>query len=179
MLRTTTALRSVDLPHALRAPSRSSRFHGTKRFGVQMSAATNQELLKKQAAEKAVEYVKSGMVVGLGTGSTASYAVERIGELLKAGELKDIVGVPTSTRTYELAKSNDSPLVFVDRRVMGLDICSSGLNIPLATLDEQPRLDVAIDGADEVDPALDVIKGRGGALLRERVIAVMCEIVFE
>ena len=116
--RTTTALRSADLPHTLRAPSRSSRFHGTKRFGVLMSATTNQELLKKQAAEKAVEYIKSGMVVGLGTGSTASYAVERIGELLKAGELKDIVGVPTSTRTYELAKSNSSLLVFVDGCMM-------------------------------------------------------------
>lgn len=92
--------------------------------------------------------MKSGQVVGLGTGSTAAYAVDRIGQLLKEGVLKDIVGVPTSIRTYEQAKS---------------------LGIPLATLDEQPKLDVAIDGADEVDHKLDVVKGRGGALLREKV----------
>ena len=89
------------------------------------------------------------MVVGLGTGSTAAFAVDRIGELLKSGELKDIIGVPTSIRTYEQAKS---------------------LGIPLATLDEQAKLDVAIDGADEVDPQLDVVKGRGGALLREKMV---------
>lgn len=103
----------------------------------------------RQAAWKAVEYVKSGMVVGLGTGSTAAFAVDRIGSLLKSGELKDIIGVPTSVRTYEQALS---------------------LGIPLATLDEQPKLDVAIDGADEVDPNLDVVKGRGGALLREKMV---------
>ena len=89
------------------------------------------------------------MVVGLGTGSTAAFAVDRIGDLLASGELKDIVGVPTSIRTYEQAKSR---------------------GIPLATLDEQPKLDVAIDGADEVDPNLDVVKGRGGALLREKMV---------
>nr|CBX25073.1 ribose-5-phosphate isomerase [Polytomella sp. Pringsheim 198.80] len=115
-----------------------------------MSATlSRQDELKKQAAWKAVEYVKSGMVVGLGTGSTAYFAVERIGQLLKDGELKDIIGVPTSVRTYEHAKS---------------------VNIPLATLDEQPSIDVAIDGADEVDPNLDVVKGRGGALLREKMV---------
>ena len=70
-----------------------------------LQAALSQDELKKQAAWKAVEYVKSGMVVGLGTGSTAAFAVDRIGELLKSGELKDIVGVPTSVRTYEQAKS--------------------------------------------------------------------------
>ncbi|KAK2080443.1 putative ribose-5-phosphate isomerase 3, chloroplastic [Prototheca wickerhamii] len=101
------------------------------------------------AAYKAVEYVKSGHVVGLGTGSTAAFAVDRIGDLLASGELKDIVGVPTSVRTYEQAKAR---------------------GIPLATLDEQPKLDVAIDGADEVDPALNVVKGRGGALLREKMV---------
>ena len=108
-----------------------------------------QDELKKQAAWKAVEYVKSGMVVGLGTGSTAAFAVDRIGELLKSGELKDIVCVPTSIRTFEQATE---------------------LGIPLATLDTQPKLDVAIDGADEVDPNLDVVKGRGGALLREKMV---------
>ena len=111
--------------------------------------AATQDELKQQAAFKAVEYVKSGMVVGLGTGSTAAYAVDRIGDLMKKGELKDIVGVPTSIRTFEQA---------------------SGLGIPLATLDEQPKIDVTIDGADEVDPNLDVVKGRGGALLREKMV---------
>ncbi len=122
------------------------------RASVRMAAVKaqlSQDELKQQAAWKAVEYVKSGMVVGLGTGSTAAYAVDRIGQLLKDGTLKDIVGVPTSVRTYEQAKS---------------------LGIPLATLDEQPKLDVAIDGADEVDPNLDVVKGRGGALLREKMV---------
>lgn len=108
-----------------------------------------QDELKKEAAWKAVEYVKSGMVLGLGTGSTAAFAVARIGELMKEGTLTDIVGVPTSIRTYEQAKS---------------------LGIPLATLDEQPKLDLAIDGADEVDPELNVVKGRGGALLREKMV---------
>jgi ribose 5-phosphate isomerase A len=72
---------------------------------VQASAAVSQDELKKQAAWKAVEYVKSGMVVGLGTGSTAAFAVDRIGQLMKEGSLKDIIGVPTSIRTYEQAKS--------------------------------------------------------------------------
>lgn len=89
------------------------------------------------------------MKVGLGTGSTAAYAVERLGNLLKEGKLTDIVAVPTSVRTFEQATE---------------------LGIPLATLDTVPRLDVAIDGADEVDPALDVVKGRGGALLREKMV---------
>ncbi|KAI3427968.1 hypothetical protein D9Q98_006358 [Chlorella vulgaris] len=116
---------------------------------VASMAQLSQDELKQQAAWKAVDYVKSGMVVGLGTGSTAAFAVDRIGDLLASGELKDIVGVPTSVRTYEQAK---------------------GRGIPLATLDEQPKLDVAIDGADEVDPNLDVVKGRGGALLREKMV---------
>lgn len=114
-----------------------------------MAEMSKQDQLKQEAAWKAVEYVKSGMTVGLGTGSTAAFAVDRIGSLLKSGELKDIVAVPTSIATYEQAK---------------------GLGIPLATLDTQPKLDVAIDGADEVDPNLDVVKGRGGALLREKMV---------
>lgn len=111
--------------------------------------AMSQDELKQQAAWKAVEYVSSGMVLGLGTGSTAAYAVDRIGDLLDSGDLKDIIAVPTSERTYEQAK---------------------GRNIPLATLSEQPKLDLAIDGADEVDPFLNVVKGRGGALLREKMV---------
>lgn len=89
------------------------------------------------------------MVLGLGTGSTAAFVVSRIGELLKSGELKDIVGVPTSKRTQEQAAS---------------------LGIPLSILDDHPKIDLAIDGADEVDPELNLVKGRGGALLREKMV---------
>merc|ERR1719310_1580182 len=111
-----------------------------------------QDELKKQVGFKAVDdYVKSGMKVGLGTGSTAAFAVERVGELLKSGELKDIVGIPTSIRTKEQAEE---------------------LGIPLATLDQYSNLDVAIDGADEVDPDLNLVKGGGGALLREKMVEV-------
>jgi ribose 5-phosphate isomerase A len=119
-----------------------------------VTAQLTQDELKQQAAFKAVDYVKSGMKVGLGTGSTAAFAVDRIGALLKSGELKDLVCVPTSVRTYEQAKA---------------------LGIPLATLDEVPRLDVAIDGADEVDGKLDVVKGRGGALLREKMVEIVAD----
>ncbi|XP_022897925.1 probable ribose-5-phosphate isomerase 3, chloroplastic [Olea europaea var. sylvestris] len=89
------------------------------------------------------------MVLGLGTGSTAAFVVTKIGDLIKSGELTDIVSVPTSKRTQEQAAS---------------------LNIPLSTLDAHPHLDLAIDGADEVDPNLDLVKGRGGALLREKMV---------
>jgi len=125
---------------------------------IQSSAlrmVASQEELKKQVGYKAVDdYVKSGMVVGLGTGSTAYYAVERVGNLLKSGELKDIVAIPTSERTKEQALS---------------------LNIPLVTLDTHSKLDVAIDGADEVDPDLNLVKGGGGALLREKMVEVMAD----
>ncbi|KAL6341510.1 hypothetical protein AAG906_032630 [Vitis piasezkii] len=87
-----------------------------------------QDELKKIAAYKAVEYVESGMVLGLGTGSTAKHAVDRIGELLRQGKLKNIVGIPTSKMTHEQAVS---------------------LGIPLSDLDSYPILDLAIDGADE------------------------------
>lgn len=89
------------------------------------------------------------MVLGLGTGSTAAFAVSRIGELLSAGKLTNIVGIPTSKRTAEQAAS---------------------LGIPLSVLDDHPRIDLAIDGADEVDPDLNLVKGRGGALLREKMV---------
>ena len=111
-----------------------------------------QDELKKMVGYKAVDdYVKSGMVVGLGTGSTAYFAVERVGELLKSGALTDIVCIPTSVRTKEQAES---------------------LGIPLTTLATHSALDVAIDGADAVDPALNLIKGGGGALLREKMVEV-------
>lgn len=109
-----------------------------------------QEELKKLVGYKAVDdYVKSGMVVGLGTGSTAYYAVERVGQKLKSGELKNIICIPTSERTKEQAQS---------------------LGIPLTTLNEKSKLDVAIDGADDVDKGLNLIKGGGGALLREKMV---------
>eukprot|EP00751_Fragilariopsis_kerguelensis_P034441 CAMPEP_0170959500 /NCGR_PEP_ID=MMETSP0735-20130129/36453_1 /TAXON_ID=186038 /ORGANISM="Fragilariopsis kerguelensis, Strain L26-C5" /LENGTH=245 /DNA_ID=CAMNT_0011373857 /DNA_START=219 /DNA_END=956 /DNA_ORIENTATION=+ len=120
-----------------------------------MSTALTQDELKKMVGYKAVDdYVKSGMVVGLGTGSTAYFAVERVGNLLKSGELKDIVCIPTSERTKEQAES---------------------LDIPLVTLDTHSKLDVAIDGADEVDPDLNLVKGGGGALLREKMVEVMAD----
>ena len=109
-----------------------------------------QDELKQKAAHCAVELIQSDMVVGLGTGSTTSFAVIRIGERIKSGDLKNIVGIPTSIRTEKLARD---------------------LDIPLATLEEQPEIDVTIDGADEVDPELNLIKGGGGALLREKVVA--------
>lgn len=115
----------------------------------------SQDELKKQVGYKAVDdYVTSGMVVGLGTGSTAYFAVERVGEKLKSGELKDIVCIPTSVRTKEQAES---------------------LGIPLVTLDTHSKLDVAIDGADEVDPDLNLVKGGGGALLREKMVEIMAD----
>ena len=106
--------------------------------------------LKQQAAERAVEFVQPGMIVGLGHGSTALFALRRIAELLKSGKLGDILGVPCSTHVEKEARQ---------------------LSIPLTSLDEHPIIDVTIDGADEVDPNLDLIKGGGGALLREKIVA--------
>jgi len=105
---------------------------------------------KRQAAERAVEAVRSGMVVGLGTGSTAVFAVRRIGELLAAGSLRDIVGIPTAEVTAREAER---------------------AGVPLGTLDDHPTIDLTIDGADEIDPQLNLIKGLGGALLREKIVA--------
>ena len=106
--------------------------------------------LKRQAAERAVDFVESGMVLGLGHGSTASYALRRIANLLSAGELRDICGVPCSKQVEE---------------------CARQLDIPLTTLGAHPVIDLTIDGADEVGLHLDLIKGGGGALLREKIIA--------
>lgn len=115
----------------------------------------SQDELKKLVGYKSVDdHVLSGMVVGLGTGSTAYFAVERLGQKLKSGELKDIVAIPTSERTREQAES---------------------LGIPLCTLNEKSKLDVVIDGADEVDPDLALVKGGGGALLREKMVEVMAK----
>ena len=103
---------------------------------------------KKRAARKAVEYVEDGMVLGLGTGSTTRYAVEEIGRLVREGY--KLVGVPTSLETERQARS---------------------LDIPISTLEEVKHLDLTIDGADEVDPKFQLIKGLGGALLREKIVA--------
>jgi ribose 5-phosphate isomerase A len=106
--------------------------------------------LKRLAAAEAVKLVKNGMVVGLGTGSTTRYAIDRIGERLKDGSLSDIVGIPTSSGSERLARQ---------------------LGIPLSTLQDHPVIDLTIDGADEVGPDLALIKGQGGALLHEKVVA--------
>ena len=106
--------------------------------------------LKKQAAERAVDFVESGMIVGLGQGSTAIFALRRIAQLLRSGQLKDILGIPCSIHVEQEARK---------------------LDIPLTTLDDHPVIDLTIDGADEVDPDLNLIKGGGGALLREKIVA--------
>ena len=107
--------------------------------------------LKDQAASRALTYVQDGMVLGLGSGSTTAYFVNKLGERLQRGELRDIVGVPTSEDTAARAHA---------------------LGIPLTKLDDCPRLDLAVDGADEVDPELNLIKGLGRALLREKIVEV-------
>ncbi len=105
---------------------------------------------KRLAGETAVRFVRSGMVVGLGHGSTAIHAIRRIAALLRSGELTDIAAVPCSLAVEAEARA---------------------LGIPLTTLEIHPQIDVTIDGADEVDPALNVIKGGGGAMLREKIVA--------
>ncbi|MEY2194728.1 ribose-5-phosphate isomerase RpiA [Neobacillus sp. BF23-41] len=103
---------------------------------------------KKEVGEKAVDYVKEGMIVGLGTGSTVFYTISKLGKLVQQGF--SIKGIPTSKQTEKLA----------------IDV-----GIPLVSLNEIDHIDLAIDGADEVNRDLDLIKGGGGALLREKIIA--------
>jgi len=104
--------------------------------------------LKRQAAARALESVRDGMKLGLGTGSTAKHFVDLLGERVRAG-LK-VLGVPTSEATR---------------------LQATECGIPLTTLDDVDRLDLTVDGADEIDPALNAIKGGGGALLREKIVA--------
>jgi ribose 5-phosphate isomerase A len=115
---------------------------------------SNSESRKQQAAAYALTLVQSGMMLGLGTGSTTGHFIKMLGERLRAGELRDVVGVPTSERTATLARE---------------------LGIRLVSLAEHPRLDLAVDGADEVDPNLNLIKGLGWALLREKIVAMHAE----
>ena len=109
-----------------------------------------QEKLKKKAAIEAVNYIESGMNIGLGTGSTVFYALEEIGKRLSSGKLTDIKGIPSSNKTKQLAKQ---------------------FGIPLTEFSRIPKLDINIDGADELDKKLNLIKGGGGALLKEKIIA--------
>ncbi len=105
---------------------------------------------KQQAAERAVEFVQSGMVVGLGTGSTAIFALRFIAQLLQEGRLKEITGVATSKAVWKEA------------RRLGISMMGEEMGSPV---------DLTIDGADEADPDLNLIKGGGGALLREKIVA--------
>jgi ribose 5-phosphate isomerase A len=107
--------------------------------------------LKQQAARKALSLVRDGMTLGLGSGSTTTYFVEMLGEKVAAGDLTDIHGVPTSEATAQRATE---------------------LGIPLTTLEACSHLDMAVDGADEVDPNLNLIKGLGRALLREKIVEI-------
>jgi ribose 5-phosphate isomerase A len=105
---------------------------------------------KQRAAMAALEYVRSDSVIGIGTGSTADLFIRALGAALASGQLRNVRGVPTSNASDRLARE---------------------VGVPIVALKDHPTLDVAIDGADEVDPQLNLIKGLGGALLREKIIA--------
>jgi ribose 5-phosphate isomerase A len=107
------------------------------------------KLMKQEVGKAAAALVKSGSIVGLGTGSTTAYTIQFLGDRLKTGELKDIVGIPTSFQSEVLAKE---------------------YGVPLTTLDAVDHIDIAIDGADEVDPNKNLIKGGGAAHTREKVV---------
>ena len=104
---------------------------------------------KKRAAFEAAKHVRSGQIIGLGSGSTAAYAIQEIGKLARKKRWR-ILGVPTSHQAFSLATDS---------------------GIQVTTLDEHPRLDLTIDGADQIDPSLNMIKGMGGALAREKIVA--------
>ncbi|MDY6940427.1 MAG: ribose-5-phosphate isomerase RpiA [Cyanobacteriota bacterium] len=112
------------------------------------------KLMKQQVGKAAADRVKSGSIVGLGTGSTTAYAIEFLGKRLQSGELSDIKGIPTSFQASVLAKE---------------------YGIPLTTLDEVDGIDIAIDGADEVDPDKNLIKGGGAAHTREKIVDALAE----
>jgi ribose 5-phosphate isomerase A len=105
---------------------------------------------KQAAGELAASWVESGMIVGLGTGSTAVHTIRAIGARVESGELREVLGIPTS-------RASEAEAIV--------------RNVPLTTLAEHPVVDLTIDGADEVDDSLDLIKGAGGALWREKMVA--------
>lgn len=115
------------------------------------------EVFKRQAAEHALDYVQSNTRIGLGSGSTARHMLQGLAERLEDGRLQNVVGVPTSEATADLARQ---------------------LGIPLTTLDDCPQLACVLDGADEIDPQLNLIKGLGGALLREKIVAASAKQFF-
>jgi ribose 5-phosphate isomerase A len=119
------------------------------RILVMTAAEEGVKLMKQEVGKAAANLVKSGSIVGLGTGSTTAYTIQFLGDRLKSGELKDIVGVPTSFQSEVLAKQ---------------------YGVPLTTLDAIDHIDIAIDGADEVDPQKNLIKGGGAAHTREKVV---------
>jgi len=142
--------------------------------------------LKKLAAEKAVEEISSGMVVGLGTGSTVQFALEKISERIKNGELRDIVGVPSSSKTENEATRLKIPIVTLNEAVKRETENKSQIvkqstekffdkktsfNRLTSHVSRFKFIDITIDGADEFDEHLNLIKGGGGALLREKILA--------
>jgi ribose 5-phosphate isomerase A len=112
------------------------------------------KVMKQEVGKAAAARIQSGMIVGLGTGSTTAYAIEFLGDRLKSGDLKDIKGIPTSFQASVLAKQ---------------------YGISLTTLDEADRIDIAIDGADEVDPQHNLIKGGGAAHTQEKIVDCLAE----
>src|ERR1022692_1402425 len=127
--------------------------HGIVSAGENSGMSREEDQLKKAAAESAVAQVTGGMIVGLGSGSTAAFAVNALARRVREG--LQIVGVPTSEHTAAQARE---------------------LGIPLSTLSEQPNVNITIDGADEVEEGtLNLIKGHGGALLREKIVAISSE----
>ncbi|HIK57382.1 MAG TPA: ribose-5-phosphate isomerase RpiA [Synechococcales cyanobacterium M55_K2018_004] len=107
------------------------------------------KIMKQEVGRAAAARVQSGQIVGLGTGSTTAFAIQFLGDRLKSGELKDVLGIPTSFQASVLAKQH---------------------GIPLITLDDTDHIDIAIDGADEVDPDKNLIKGGGAAHTREKIV---------
>lgn len=107
------------------------------------------EIYKKKAAEKACEFIQDGMIIGMGSGSTTFYALERIGELIRSGQLKNVAGIPSSLNTSKLAVK---------------------FGIPLTDFKNHSQIDLTLDGADEVDQNLNLVKGGGGAHLREKIV---------
>ncbi|MCL4326227.1 MAG: ribose-5-phosphate isomerase RpiA [Candidatus Thermoplasmatota archaeon] len=113
----------------------------------------NAESNKIRSATEALSYIKDGMVIGLGSGTTASIFIKLVGEFIRDNRI-DVIGVATSTASYDLAKN---------------------IGIPMQALEDTTDIDITFDGADEVDPELNLIKGKGGALFREKIVALMSD----